>query len=413
MRDTFIIGVDTLRFGKYLDKTHQELVKMTLFPALEDAGIQLSDIQSVQFANSLWGYSHGQCGIRGHLAMRYCGMEKTPITNIEAACSGGALALHGAWKDIQTGLFDCTLAIGVEKLRMEDKQKSLAAFDVFLDIAHKKEHFENRLKVLDTLTVEIPREEGAERSPFMDLYGLNGLIHMDMYGTTQRQFAAVAAKSHHFGSLNPRAQYQFDMTIDDVMNDYLVAYPLTRAMCSPVGDGAACAIVCSDDFLKKMPANVQKRAVKIRASVYMSGRERELKERSTCVEAAVKAYDMAKLKPADIDVAEVHDASAPGEIFHYENLGFCPVGEGGKFAETGETGLGGLIPVNPSGGLISRGHPISASGLAQIYELVTQLRGEAGARQTRNARIALAENGGGSVQNEEAAFAIHIFEKND
>jgi acetyl-CoA acetyltransferase len=196
------------------------------------------------------------------------------------------------------------------------------------------------------------------------------------------------------------------MTVDEVLKDRDVSYPLTRAMCAPIGDGAAAAIVCSEKFLKEHPNG---RAVRIRASVMKSGRLNGINDISR--RSAKAAYDMAGIGPEDINLAEVHDATVFGEIIQCEQLGFCPEGEGGIFAESGATALGGKLPINPSGGLISRGHPIGASGLAQIYELVTQLRGEAGKRQVADHRMALAENGGGFLGMGEASMAIHVLEK--
>jgi acetyl-CoA acetyltransferase len=238
----------------------------------------------------------------------------------------------------------------------------------------------------------------------MDLYATLARAHMKKHGTTQRQIAAVAAKNHTNSSMNPLAQYTFPMTIEQVLADYEVVYPLTRAMCAPVGDGAAAAILCSERFLEKKP---NPRAVRVRASVLRSG---SWKINTISKRTSTAAYAMAGLGPGDINVAEVHDATAFGEILQIEQMGFCPEGQGGPFTESGATALNGKIPVNPSGGLISRGHPIGASGLAQIWELVTQLRGEAGERQVKNAKIALAENGGGNIGPGEAAMCVHILE---
>jgi acetyl-CoA acetyltransferase len=240
----------------------------------------------------------------------------------------------------------------------------------------------------------------------MDLYAMGARIHMDRYGTTQRQLAVIAAKAHNNSTLNDLAQYTFPMTVEEVIADREVAWPLTRAMCAPIGDGAAAAIVCSERCLKKVGS---KRAIRIRASVLKSGKREG--ENDICGRASSAAYAMAGLGPEDIHVAEVHDATAFGELYQTEQMGFCPVGEGGPFAESGATAIGGKIPVNPSGGLMARGHPIGASGLAQIYELVTHLRGEAGKRQVEGCRIAMAENGGGFLGQGEAAMAIHILER--
>ncbi|MBW2140402.1 MAG: thiolase family protein [Deltaproteobacteria bacterium] len=252
--------------------------------------------------------------------------------------------------------------------------------------------------------IELPPEKS--HSVFMDFYARGARDHMAKYGTTQRQLAVIAAKAHNNSTLNPLAQYTFPQTVEQVMADREVAFPLTRAMCAPVGDGSAAAIVCSESFLKKHPSA---RAVLIRASVMQSGNKLGVNDAS--IRAAKLGFEMAGVGPEDIHVMEVHDATAFGELHQVEQLGFCPVGEGGPFAESGATSLGGKIPVNPSGGLISRGHPIGASGLAQTYELVTHLRGEAGKRQVENAKIAMAENGGGTIGGGEAAMAIHIYEK--
>jgi acetyl-CoA acetyltransferase len=229
---------------------------------------------------------------------------------------------------------------------------------------------------------------------------------MKQYGSTQRQLAVIAAKNHNNSTLNPLAQYTFPQTVEQVMADRVVSFPLTRAMCAPIGDGAAAAIIVSEAFLKKHPTD---RAVKIRASVLEGGRRfggNDVAER-----AAKRAWAASGLGPEDVNVMEVHDATAFGEVAAMEGLGFCKRGEGGLIAERGDTALTGRIPVNPSGGLISRGHPVGASGLAQIYELVTQLRGEAGQRQVAKHHIAMTENGGGTVGTGEAAMTIHIMER--
>jgi acetyl-CoA acetyltransferase len=240
---------------------------------------------------------------------------------------------------------------------------------------------------------------------FMDIYAREARRHMEEYGTTQRQLAAISAKNHHHSTMNPRAQYRRDFTVEEVLADKEVTFPLTRAMCSPIGDGAAAAVVCSGDCLAKAEGG---KPVKILASVLGSGMDRGPDEPHICRRLALRAYEASGLGPRDIDVAEVHDATSYAELSATENLGFCAPGEGGPFAESGATALGGSIPVNPSGGLESKGHPVGATGLAQIAEIVWQLRGEAGARQVEGARIGLTQNGGGAIEPEEAAMAIHI-----
>lgn len=456
MRDVYVIGVHTLKFGKHLDKGIKELAGLTLAGVLKDCGLEKKDLQSVWFSNSGWGMSKWQHCIRGQVALREAGVEAVPITNVENACAGGSTAFHGAWKDVASGLFEVSLAIGAEKLYDPNKYAVFAGFisgmdagDLVNTIARLKEYapppgatppgnaaggkggkskksksLRDRLQEYwDMFTVYIQLGETigyetmkkvvkvarADHSPFMDVYAYAARKHMEKFGTTQRQLAAIAAKAHFHSTLNPNAQYTFDTTIEQVMADRIVSYPLTRSMCAPIGDGAASAILVSEDVVKRLGAPA--RAVKVRASVLVSGRNREWDDADIAERAAKIAYERAGLAPSDINLAEVHDATAFGELHQTEALGFFKEGEGGPAAERGDTKIGGKIPVNPSGGLISRGHPIGASGLAQIHELCTQLRKEAGKRQIAKARLALAENGGGVMGNEEAAMCIHILEK--
>jgi len=232
--------------------------------------------------------------------------------------------------------------------------------------------------------------------------------HMEKYGTTQRQLAVISAKNHQNSALNPYSQYQQSMTVEEVLSAPEVSYPLTRPMCAPVGDGGAAAILCSGDALSKIGAS---KPVKVRALVQASGRDRDVDDPDIGEIVADKTYEMAGLGPEDINVAEVHDATAFGELRALENMKLCPVGEGGPFSEAGNTALDGKIPVNPSGGLESKGHPVGATGVAQIAEIVWQLRGEAEKRQVEGARIGLTENGGGNIGLEEAAMVVTILER--
>ena len=257
--------------------------------------------------------------------------------------------------------------------------------------------------------VAIPPGRGpGVPSPFMELYASLAKGHMKRFGTTERQLAAVAAKNHHHSTMNPLSQYQNDMSIDEVLAGKLICWPLTLPMCSPISDGAAAVILCTNrSALKRFGKS---RAISVLACVLASGTDRDWQtaERHLCRTAALEACEQAGVDPSDVSVAEVHDASAFAEIVQIENLGFCELGQGGWLAERGETSIGGRISVNPSGGLESKGHPIGATGLAQIYELVQQLRGTAGARQVDGARLAVAENGGGFIGVEEAAAVVTI-----
>ena len=240
---------------------------------------------------------------------------------------------------------------------------------------------------------------------------MQALLHMKQHGTTVEQIAFGCAKNHQFGALNPNAQYRFSMTPDEVLADRPISHPLTRAMCAPIGDGAAAALVCSESFLMEQPAAVRARAILLRGFGLSGGKYRAYDEPSLTRAAADQAYRMAGRTARDVDVAEVHDATSFCEIYQCEMMRFCEIGEGGAFVGSGATSMDGSLPVNTSGGLVSKGHPIGATGLSMCYELVTQLRGEAGARQVKDAQLALQENGGGIIGLEEALAAVILYER--
>jgi acetyl-CoA acetyltransferase len=244
----------------------------------------------------------------------------------------------------------------------------------------------------------------------MDIYAAQARFHMKKFGTTRRQIAAVAAKNHWHSQFNPFAQYRTPMTVDEVLADKLITWPITRSMCAPMSDGAAALVVVSKRALKRLNLT---RAVRIRGLAASSGSQRtaDQVDRHLTRVAAWRAYEVAGVGPKDISFAELHDASAIAEILHTENCGFCEYGEGGAMAERGDTRLGGRLPLNVSGGLVSKGHPIGATGAIQVCEIVTQLRGEGGKRQIPgNLRLGLTENGGGFYGIEEAACVAGIFE---
>jgi len=460
MRDVYIIGADTIKFGKYLDSTISELAAKTVFPCLAEAGLDKKDIQALYFANSAWGEYRRQVCIRGQVALRPLGIDNIPITNVENACAGGSTAFHHAWLGVASGLYDVTMALGAEKIYDLNQQLVFSSFLTGLDVGNiipmlestagaamtegekkqmkdhiekyaemgkkgsgKKKTLKSRWKDLrDSFVVtvrlgesmgydvlkEIRKMSDGDHSPFMDVYGNEARKHMREFGTTIEQFAIIASKNHFHSTMNPNAQYQFPVTVEQVLADRIVTWPLTRSMCAPVGDGAASAILCDEKTVKRL--GLMSQAVKVRASIIGSGKARENGEPDIGARLAQQAYNKSGLGPKDMHLAEVHDASAYGELHQTENMGFCKPGEGGILAMSGATKIGGKIPVNPSGGLESRGHPIGASGLGQIHEIVTQLRGNAGARQVKGAKIGLAENGGGALGDEEAAMCIHILE---
>ncbi len=410
MEEVFIIGVGMNRFGKYLDMSLKELAEQGVAAALADAGIAREDLEASFVANSFWGMFADQHSIRGQVMLRPLEIQGIPIVNTENACAGASTALHLAYTAIRAGMYECALALGVEKICHEDRMLSLKSYATCLDVEEFPQHIQSLMALSDSLEIDIPDSgaPGEGRSVFMDLYAIGARWHMAKYGSTQRQLAIISAKNHWHSSMNPLAQYQDDITVEEVLADKLISFPLTRPMCAPVGDGAAAAVLCSRAFLRRLESA---RPVRIAASVLGSGKDRDMDGEDIGLRLSRRAYEVAGAGPGDIDIAEVHDATAYGELHQTEVLGFCEEGMGGPFAETGATRLGGCLPINPSGGLESRGHPIGASGLAQIHEIVTQLRGEAGRRQAPGVRLGLTENGGGNIGVEEASMTIHILEK--
>ena len=413
-QDVYIIGTAMTKFCKYLEKGVKTLAGEALDLVLKDAGLSRGDIEAAWFSNSGWGYHSFQHAVRGQVALSANGLEGLPIVNVENACASGSTALHSAWAAVKAGIYDCVLALGAEKMYDADKAKTMMMFmsgsdveelSVFMEKFREAEQ-KRKEKEAHEKGLEPPKPGGGGHSAFMDLYSIGARMHMEKYGTTQRQYAVIAAKAHMNSVMNPYAQYTFPMTVEEVLADREVSFPLTRAMCAPVGDGAAAVILCGEKFLKRRGT---RRSLRIRASVLKSGTRTG--DNDICARASRAAYEMAGLGPEDIHVVEVHDATAFGELHQCEQMGFCPVGEGGPFAESGATAIGGKIPINPGGGLIARGHPVGASGLAQVFELAAHLNGEAGKRQVTGARMALAENGGGFLGTGEAAMAVHILEK--
>jgi acetyl-CoA acetyltransferase len=415
MRDVYVIGVSTTRFGKFLERSVKSLAAEAVELVLEDGGLGKEVIEAAWFGNSFWGYYSDQHGIRGQVALRPLGVSSIPITNVENACASGSTAFHGAWTAVACGLYDVVIALGVDKCYHQDRAKMFFGFGLGVDMEQREAQLQLMQEMASDLTP--PNQSsgkllsaGKDKSAFMDIYGGRARWHMKKYGTTQRQLAVISSKDHYHGSLNSKAQYRKEMTIEEILADKMISYPLTRPMCSPIADGAAAAILCSKGYLKRINKT---RSVRVLASLLASGTDKPIGAEGddTAALLAHKAYEVAAVGPEDIDIAEVHDATAFGELKLTESLGFCAIGEGGRLAESGATRLGGRIPVNTSGGLQAKGHPIGATGLSQIHEVVTQLRNEAGARQVADARIGLAENGGGFIGQDVAAICMHLFEK--
>jgi acetyl-CoA acyltransferase len=410
--NAYIVGAGMTKLGKHLDRSVKQLTAESVSMALEDAGIAREAVQAAWFCNTRQGALEGQHGVRGQASLRAYGFEGIAIFNTDNACASSSSGLMQAYAAVTAGIYDVALVVGTEKMNYPEKRVEM--FEAFKGSWDRDLADEQLARLLATGEgLELPPEalaETGERSVFMDIYAAQARFHMKTFGTTQRQIAAVAAKNHGHSQLNPYAQYRFPMTIEEVLADRLIAWPITRSMCAPMSDGSGALVVVSDSALGKIGRS---RAIHIRGIGVSSSSNRtpEQYDRHLTRVAAQRAYEMAGVGPEDVSVAELHDASAIAEIIHSENVGFCAYGEGGKLVESGRTQLGGSLPINVSGGLLSKGHPIGATGAIQVFELVTQLRGEAGARQVEGAWIGLAENGGGFHGLEEAACVVTILEK--
>jgi acetyl-CoA acyltransferase len=396
-----VVGAGMTRFGKYLDRGLRDLAEEAIHHAVADAGLDVREINAAYVGNSVAGLITGQETIRGQVVLRRTGLMGIPIINVENACASASTAFHLGWLAVASGMHDCVLALGVEKLFDPDKAKSFRAFNAAVDIAE-----------LAKIEKQLGRSgEGTEeRSLFMDLYlsmlDTDGSVGQEASGEiTQEQMALISVKNHYHGSLNPFAQYREAVTLAEVLQSRHVVGPLTVLMCSPLGDGAAAALLASEEFARRKGL----KGPRVDASVLVSGRGDDPSLAASTRRAATQAYEMAGLGPGNVDLAEVHDAVAPAELRIYEDLRFCAAGEGPRLLADRVTWLGGRLPVNTSGGLLARGHPIGATGLGQIVEVVWQLQGKAGKRQVENCKVGLTQNGGGHIGLDLAAMAIHIF----
>lgn len=409
MENIYIVGAGMTGFGRHLDKSVKQLTAWAVEDALKDANCDRKAIRAAFFGNTTQGHFDGQHMIRGQVALLPLGIEGIPIYNLEGACASSSHAFNLAVMHLRAGAADVALAVGAEKMYSSDKAKMFSCFESAWDI----ETLEANKACLAGMGSSIVPPPGSQSpnpySPFMDVYAALGRGLMERYGITQRQLAAVASKNHGHSVHNERSQYRKPMTIEEVLSATPITFPLTMPMCSPISDGASAVIVCTESALKRYGFD-RRRAVKVLASVVRSASAREaLDYDHGCTrQAARDAFEQAGIAPGDIDVAEVHDATAIGELLSFESLGLREPGMSGILAERGETTIGGSIPVNPSGGLESKGHPIGATGIGQIFELVGQLRGECGPRQVAGARFAVQSNGGGLWRVEEATEHIGI-----
>lgn len=380
MSDVYVVGADLIRFGRYPDRTPAQLGAEAALLALDDAGLTVRDLDIV-YASSTFNAA----SMIGQQILKQIGQTGIPCVNVSNACASGATAFREAFVAIKSGLYDVALAVGAEK---------------------------NPKGLLGGPIGDGPSPEGlfgSGTTPAM--FAEAGMVHAGKYGTTMEQFAQVAVKNHHHSTMNPKAMYQRETPLEEVLASEMIATPLTKLMCSANVDGAAAAILVSAKKARELGLS---RAVRVRGSALASDpyqpRNPVLLDADSVTRLAVsKAYEMAGLGPEDLDLVELHDCFATAEILHYENLGLCGDGEAGALLDSGATALGGRIPVNVSGGLLSKGHPIGATGIANIVEIVMHLRGEAGARQVHGARFGLAHVlGFSSVA---GVAGVHILEK--
>jgi acetyl-CoA acetyltransferase len=392
------------RFAKYPERGLKDLSHEAVNAALEAAGMDKGALQIAVVGNAAAGLTTGQECIRAQVILRAMGIDKIPMVNTENACASSSTALQVAWLYVASGMYDVALALGVEKMYSPDKSRAMSTFSAGVDV-------EELRQIMEQLKPPSEQKSGGEsgagknRSLFMDIYAAGARAHMAKYGTTKEQFARIAVKNHNNGSLNPHAQYRERYTIEEILDSPSVAEPLTRLMCAPIGDGAAAAVVVSEDVARRHTTA----PVWIRGTALVSGSDTRSEDDGTAARAAEQALKMAGMTIGDLNVMEVHDASAPAELLLYEDLGLCKPGEGGRLIDEGVTEIGGRIPVNTSGGLLAKGHPVGATGIAQAFEVWLQLRGLAGERQVEGAQTGLTHNGGGMVRGEAAATTVHIF----
>ena len=378
MSDVYIMGVDMIKFGRFPDKTVPQIGAQAALMALDDAGLTIQDMEALYCGNL--GQANAMVGQR---LLQEIGQTGIGVVNCANACATGATAFREAWMSIKAGVHDVVLAVGVEQMG-----KGLLGGGGG--------------------GTGIPKEGLLGSGTMPAVFAEAGMEHARKYGTTFEQFAKVSVKNHHHSTLNPKAMYQIETPLDVVMNAEMISYPNTKLMCSVNVDGSAAAVLVSEKKAKELG---MKRAVRVKASILASDpytdRDLVMPDVNAVTRiAARQAYEMAGVGPEDINLVELHDCFATAEILHYENLGLCKDGEAGRMIDEGHVALGGRIPVNVSGGLLSKGHPLGATGIANIYEVSTHLRGEAGDRQVKDARLGMTH-----VIGLGSACGIHILEK--
>lgn len=394
MRDVFVAGVGMTRFAKQPDETVRTLTEAAVTEALQDSGLAAEEVESTFFGNAISGVITGQEMVRGQSALRNTGVLGGSVVNVENACSSSSSALNLAWLAVASGQVDVALAVGAEKMTEPTGRKAMAALESAVD-----------LEEVERLKARLGEGASGDRSFFMDLYAGTAREYLERTGATAKDFAGVSVKNRWHASLNPHAQFQTPTTVEEVLASRTIVDPLTLLMCSAIGDGGSAVVLCSEDRLRS-----GRDAIKVLASVLTSGYAKDATEfdDSAVVRASRRAYEIAGVRPEDLDLVELHDAAAPAELVLYEELGLCERGGGAELLASGRTALGGATPVNTSGGLLGKGHPVGATGCAQITELVDQMWGRAGERQVPDVRLAMAENGGGYIGSDSAAAVVTI-----
>lgn len=402
--NAIVAGVGMTPFGKHLDKSIKWLGGQPVLEAIADAGIRPEDIEAAYVGNCAAGLVTGQESIRGQVVLSSIGLGKFPIINIENACGSGSTALNQAALMVSAGYYDVVLVVGFEKLFHENKMVSYSAFNGAIDV-EERERF---MAAISSGEAGQNAGSGTKRSMFADFYGQLARDYMVSHGTDIRHFAMITEKASVHGSLNPRARFQKVTSVEEVLAQPVIVDPLTRPMICPLGDGGAAVILVSERKARQLGIA---KPVRMVSSVVHSYFEHADGAADTVTSLSIAAaYREASVGPEDLDLVELHDSSVVTEMLTYEHLGLCTAAEVRGFVESGAARLGGRIPVNPSGGLLRKGHPVGATGVAQIAELTWQLQGRAGQRQVAGARIGLAHNGGGSLGNETAVMNINILQ---
>ncbi len=387
MRKVAVVGTGMVKFGTFEDRGIRKMAEEVLFQAIKDAGAHPSQIQAAYCGTN--GFSSDTPEMQGPISFVQAGITGVPILQLKNGCASGSNAFREAWIAIQSGLYDVVVALGIEKLSA-----------VTLEM----------IKLAASMGGGDGELEGSMGFFPPGIFAMFARHYIDDLGVTREQLAKVSVKNHFHGTLNPNAHFQKNVTVEQVLASRPVTSPLNLLDCCPISDGAAAAVLVSEDVLKKFSG----RPVWVKGAAQTSGtypEEGDIGETDTTRRAAAEAYEMAGLGPKDIDLAEVHDCFTPAELMHYRDLGFCKdIPEAAYWLEQGYTQLGGRLPVNTSGGLLAKGHPLGATGVAQICEIVEQLRGEAGARQVEGAITGITHNGGGFRQGDVGSVCVHILQ---